>query len=359
MELKDKIKELRTERKMTQEEVARFLSVSSQTVSKWERGLVQPDLSVLPKLAILFRCSIDSLFDMELTWGEEHRKEFYERCNLLHKNKEYETEWSEWIKEIKLNPDTYAYYVSAMELALTAHFFETDRIKMLLSLAQHADQHCTDDEKRNEIFRNMVMICSKSDDPAIREKAKYYYQKLPFFRHGREFSAKYVLPEEEDRREELKTLIHLIIHAARVLRHLAKRDLPPEEQLYYYKKAAALYETVLEGKYGGVYEEMLVANYGLIAQMYVRMGENEKAAEYVQKMLFSMDRYLTETDVDETSPLLFATTWLEEHANSTEYLYYAMCNNSLRFEEFDQFKEELTEMRDRFVADFNKEGKWR
>ena len=109
MELKDKIKELRTERKMTQEEVARFLSVSSQTVSKWERGLVQPDLSVLPKLAILFRCSIDSLFDMELTWGEEHRKEFYERYNLLHKNKEYETEWSEWIKEIKLNPDTDEY----------------------------------------------------------------------------------------------------------------------------------------------------------------------------------------------------------------------------------------------------------
>ena len=127
------------------------------------------------------------------------------------------------------------------------------------------------------------------------------------------------MPEEEDRREELKTLIHLIIHAARVLRHLAKRDLPPEKQLYYYKKAA----------------------------------------EYVQKMLFSMDRYLTETDVDETSPLLFATTWLEEHANSTEYLYYVLCNNSLRFEEFDRFKEELTEMRDRFVADFNKEGKWR
>ena len=93
--------------------------------------------------------------------------------------------------------------------------------------------------------------------------------------------------------------------------------------------------------------------------MSVRMGENEKAAEYVQKMLFSMDRYLTETDVDETSPLLFATTWLEEHANSTEYLYYVLCNNSLRFEEFDRFKEELTEMRDRFVADFNKEGKWR
>ena len=359
MELKDKIKELRTERKMTQAEVARFLSVSSQTVSKWERGLVQPDLSVLPKLAILFRCSIDSLFDMELSWGEEHRKEFFERCLRLRKSEEYEAEWSEWIKEIKLNPDTYEYYVGIMELALTAHFFETDRIKTLLSFAEHADKHCTDDAKRNEIFRDMIMICAGSDDPAIREKAKYYYQKLPLFRHGREFSARFVLNEEEGRTQDLKTLIHLIIHAAQIIRRFAKPDMPPEKQLYYFQKAAALYETILEGKYGGVYEEMLTTYYGGIVQMSVRMGEDDKAAEYMRKILFSMDRYLTETDVDETSPLLFATTWLEEHANSTEYLYYRLCNKSLRFEEFDRFKEELTEMRDRFVADFNKEGKWR
>ena len=64
MALKDQLKELRAARGMTQETVAEELGVSSQTVSKWERGLLSPDISLLPKIAILYQCSIDSLFQM-------------------------------------------------------------------------------------------------------------------------------------------------------------------------------------------------------------------------------------------------------------------------------------------------------
>ena len=51
MELKNKLKELRISRNMTQEAVAEYLGVSSQTVSKWERGLLSPDIYLLPKIA--------------------------------------------------------------------------------------------------------------------------------------------------------------------------------------------------------------------------------------------------------------------------------------------------------------------
>ena len=60
MELKNKLKELRISRNMTQEAVADHLGVSSQTVSKWERGLLSPDIALLPKIALLFKCSINS-----------------------------------------------------------------------------------------------------------------------------------------------------------------------------------------------------------------------------------------------------------------------------------------------------------
>ena len=61
MELKNKLKELRMAHNMTQEAVAEHLGVSSQTVSKWERGLSCPDLVCLDDLADLLGTDIDSL----------------------------------------------------------------------------------------------------------------------------------------------------------------------------------------------------------------------------------------------------------------------------------------------------------
>ena len=37
--LKDKLREMRQERSLTQEAVSELLGVSAQTVSKWERGV--------------------------------------------------------------------------------------------------------------------------------------------------------------------------------------------------------------------------------------------------------------------------------------------------------------------------------
>ena len=90
MELKDRLKELRRKCGLTQEEVAENLGISAQTVSKWERGLLSPNIALLPKIALLFKCSIDSLFDMELVWSIEHRKEFGEKIHALHEKKDWE-----------------------------------------------------------------------------------------------------------------------------------------------------------------------------------------------------------------------------------------------------------------------------
>ena len=44
-----KIKELRLKRSLTQEQLASFLSVSTQCISKWENGVTMPDIQMLPK----------------------------------------------------------------------------------------------------------------------------------------------------------------------------------------------------------------------------------------------------------------------------------------------------------------------
>lgn len=56
------IKKLRTEREITQEELANKIGVSFQAVSKWETNTTTPDIAIIPQLALFFGVSIDSLF---------------------------------------------------------------------------------------------------------------------------------------------------------------------------------------------------------------------------------------------------------------------------------------------------------
>lgn len=59
------IKKLRTERGITQEELAAKLGVSFQAVSKWETCTTTPDIALLPDIALYFGVSMDALFSME------------------------------------------------------------------------------------------------------------------------------------------------------------------------------------------------------------------------------------------------------------------------------------------------------
>ena len=52
---------LRKQHGLTQEELARRINVSFQAISKWETGNSTPDISILPLLANIFHCNIDSL----------------------------------------------------------------------------------------------------------------------------------------------------------------------------------------------------------------------------------------------------------------------------------------------------------
>lgn len=62
----DKIKMLRKNKGMTQEQLAEILSVSSQTVSKWENAVSTPDISLLPVIARYFGITMDELFGYRL-----------------------------------------------------------------------------------------------------------------------------------------------------------------------------------------------------------------------------------------------------------------------------------------------------
>lgn len=56
------LKRLRIAKKMTQEQAAEALGVSTQTVSRWECNTTLPDVTILPKIAALYCVTIDDLY---------------------------------------------------------------------------------------------------------------------------------------------------------------------------------------------------------------------------------------------------------------------------------------------------------
>ena len=76
MTLGQKIKKLRTEKGLTQKDLADQLHVTFQTVSKWEGGTNEPDIATLKELSRFFGCSFDYLLnDDEETPKDEEKPE--------------------------------------------------------------------------------------------------------------------------------------------------------------------------------------------------------------------------------------------------------------------------------------------
>ena len=67
MSLGNNIQYLRKQRKITQEEFAECMSVSRQTISKWELGDAIPELNKLIEMCEFFSCKLDAIVREDLS----------------------------------------------------------------------------------------------------------------------------------------------------------------------------------------------------------------------------------------------------------------------------------------------------
>ena len=65
MELSKKIKQIRNENKLTQEQFAEKMLVSRTAVSKWENGTCYPSIDSLKYMSQTFKISLDKLLSNE------------------------------------------------------------------------------------------------------------------------------------------------------------------------------------------------------------------------------------------------------------------------------------------------------
>jgi transcriptional regulator with XRE-family HTH domain len=81
--INERLKELRKAKGNTQEELAAFLGISVQAVSKWERGEGYPDITLLPAVASYYDISVDSLLGVDAIRKEAKYEEYQKQSLIL------------------------------------------------------------------------------------------------------------------------------------------------------------------------------------------------------------------------------------------------------------------------------------
>lgn len=76
----DKLRELRKEKNVKQEDIANYLGITKQSYSRYELGIAEPNITTLKKLADYFHISVDYIighnFYNELGYLTEEQKNF-------------------------------------------------------------------------------------------------------------------------------------------------------------------------------------------------------------------------------------------------------------------------------------------
>ncbi len=89
LHLPENLKKYRMMKNLTQEEVAEYLRITPQSVSKWERGESYPDITFLPALANIFETSIDLLIGMDTIRAEETRYNIHKEAMKYQRSGDY------------------------------------------------------------------------------------------------------------------------------------------------------------------------------------------------------------------------------------------------------------------------------
>lgn len=177
MDIGSAIKKLRMDSKVTQEEIAEYLGISFQAVSKWETGTTMPDITLLPEIAAFFGVRIDDLFSVD------HEDELQRIDHILSYEglSEQSYFYAKRILEASLqdNPDN----VSALKLYARLHLKKTnDDLLAAGRMLEKAMKHSPLDEEIFGLYRAVRgggMYKVHSDDDWFIRVCEPYAQKFP------------------------------------------------------------------------------------------------------------------------------------------------------------------------------------
>ena len=292
--LSENIRRLRREKGITQENLAEFLGVTFQSVSKWERGESYPDITILPAIASFFGVTTDEVLGMDKSRLEERIREYIDFYSAM-RLKDSHLTYKKLKSAVKEFPGDFRLLVRYMEMLMIekthkdAPDFEKTSCE-LMTIYRNIQNHCTDDSIRIWAKR---LICQHLHTKAHYTGAEIYQQQaeeildeIPEMLNSREYLATMLISDMPKHYKACSDAIEQLLFMLEnsVSHHcFYDENFTPEYKIEAILKMNTILETIYtDGNYGKNWLP-LIYNYGNLGRLYFRTGDEKKAIEYLRK----------------------------------------------------------------------------
>lgn len=199
-----KIKTLRAQIKMTQEDLAELLNVSAKAVSRWENNITFPSITLLPILANIFDITVDELLDLDVLKKEEEISKIKEEDEMLANIGDTKLRIKKLRAGLKKFPNSFE-LMERLANALFGFYCAKDKerdyiLKELIPLCERIISKCSDLEIKASATQ---ILCSSYCFKKQYDKAKRLADKMPGF-----YSCKEMLLDDILQGEELNNLLN-------------------------------------------------------------------------------------------------------------------------------------------------------
>jgi transcriptional regulator with XRE-family HTH domain len=283
------LKRLRKEKDMTQEQLAEYLSISTQAVSRWETNQSLPDITMLPALAHIFDATSDVLLGIDIDAKEKRIQEIYDTAAERHRNAEDNAVTAELLRAgLKEFPTSYKLMNQLMHMVWYVAWenpsFDEGReqIKEAIALGEKIVAECTVAELRHSAIQVLIFIYA---DIGESEKGVALAEKMPglvlskevLLPHATTGTAKY--KAKQDCTDALLGAMLLNIEL-----NVGKLDdgkilYTPEDRIPLHRKCIDLLKLMFEDGDFGFYRMQLFGHYRSIAAIYTKLESFGDAVE--------------------------------------------------------------------------------